>query len=55
MVMKYKKYINLVIGILFLIIGVFCLFIKSMSIEYIDSNNILHENFFLIPIAFSLC
>ena len=50
--MKYKKYITLVIGILFLIIGVFCIFIKSMSTEYIDSNNILHEDFFLIPIAF---
>lgn len=50
--MKYRKHIIFIIGTLFLVVGVSCFFIKSMSVEYIDSSNILHENFFLISLAF---
>ena len=31
-----------------------CIFLKAVSVEYVDAQGILHENFFLIPIAF-LC
>ena len=37
-----------------MIIGIILFLIKGMSVEYIDSQGILHENFFLIPIGF-LC
>ena len=33
-------------------IGILLLVIKDMSVEYIDANGILHENFFLVPIGF---
>lgn len=40
------------IGCFLLLFGFACFFIKSRSVEYIDSTGILHENFFLIPIGF---
>lgn len=42
----------LVIGAFFLLIGIIMLVIKGLSVEYIDSNGFLHENFFLIPLGF---
>ena len=42
----------LVIGSFFLLIGIIMLVIKGLSVEYIDSNGFLHENFFLIPLGF---
>ncbi|MGI6361517.1 MAG: DUF3955 domain-containing protein [Bacillota bacterium] len=44
--------IAVVIGTLLLCIGATCLIIKGMSVEYIDAQGVLHENFFLIPIGF---
>ena len=32
--------------------GIGCLVIKSLSVEYIDAQGMLHENFFLLPIGF---
>ena len=49
--------INLVttlIGAGLLLLGVICIIIKAFSVEYIDAQGILHENFFLLPIGFSL-
>ena len=46
--------ITTLIGGSFLLIGVMLLVIKGMSVEYIDAEGILHENFFLIPTGF-LC
>lgn len=44
--------ISACIGTALFIIGAACLGIKSASVEYLDSAGVLHENFFLIPIAF---
>ena len=46
--------ISSVIGGVLLLIGVMLLVIKGMSVEYIDAEGILHENFFLLPLGF-LC
>lgn len=50
---KYNM-ISSVIGGVLLLIGVMLLVIKGMSVEYIDAEGILHENFFLLPLGF-LC
>ncbi|MCQ9210361.1 DUF3955 domain-containing protein [Granulicatella seriolae] len=39
------------IGAFLLFFGATLLFIKSISVEYIDAEGFLHENFFLIPIG----
>lgn len=41
-----------IIGAVLLCIGAACLVIKGMSVEYIDAQGILHENFFLLPVGF---
>lgn len=43
-----------VIGGALIIMGLMCLLIKTNSVEYIDSNGMLHENFYLIPVGFLL-
>ncbi len=50
---KYNM-ISSVVGGVLLLIGIMLLFIKGMSVEYIDAQGILHENFFLIPSGFFL-
>lgn len=44
--------ISVMIGAALLCAGIMCIVIKGLSIEYIDSDGILHENFFLLPIGF---
>lgn len=44
--------IALCVGSMLLIMGVGCIFIKAYSVEYIDADGFLHENFFLLPIGF---
>ncbi|WP_423364010.1 DUF3955 domain-containing protein [Mycoplasma sp. P36-A1] len=44
--------ISLIIGFALLILGVISFIIKSISVEYIDAQGILHENFFLIIIGY---
>lgn len=54
---KKKAKINLLttlLGTLLFIISIICLIIKAFSVGYIDAKGILHENFFLLPIGFSL-
>ena len=53
-IMYSKKFnmITSIIGGVLLCIGILLLVIKGMSVEYIDANGILHENFFLVPIGF---
>ena len=34
------------------LIGIILLVIKGLSVEYVDANGSLHENFFLIPLAY---
>jgi len=46
--------INLVMTIIatfLLLLGLMCLVIKGLSVEYVDETGLLHENFFLIPIG----
>ena len=46
--------ISIAIGGIFLCFGLACIFLKAVSVEYIDTQGILHENFFLLPVGF-LC
>ncbi len=46
--------VSLVIGCMLILMGALCVFIKASSVEYIDSAGILHENFFLLPMAAAL-
>ncbi len=48
---KYNM-ISSAIGGVLLLIGIMLLVIKGMSVEYIDAEGILHENFFLLPLGF---
>lgn len=47
---KYNR-ISILAGSMLILIGVLCLILKGMTVEYIDAQGILHENFFLIPIG----
>ena len=40
------------IGLVLMIMGLMCLFIKANSVEYVDASGILHENFYLLPVGF---
>lgn len=44
--------ICVIIGTILLCVGAACLLIKGVSVEYIDAQGILHENFFLLPVGF---
>ena len=46
--------ITICIGASLLIMGAGCILIKAFSVEYVDANGFLHENFFLLPIGFLL-
>lgn len=46
--------ITLFIGTLLLLLGIGCIIIKSLSVEYVDDYGVLHENFFLLPAGFLL-
>lgn len=50
----HMKMVAAVAGALLMIAGAACFVIKGMSVEYIDSSGILHENFFLLPIGWAL-
>ncbi len=51
---KRAKYnmITISVGTGLLLIGMMLLVIKGLSVEYIDAEGFLHENFFLIPLGF---
>lgn len=49
---RYNMITSIIGGVLFLI-GVMLFIIKGLSVEYIDAQGILHENFFLIPLGFA--
>lgn len=42
----------IIIGAVLLCIGIACLILKNLTVEYIDSDGLMHENFFLLPIGF---
>lgn len=43
---------GIIVGIIFMLIGLALFVIKGCMPEYIDENGILHEVFFLIPIGY---
>lgn len=45
-----RKYL----GAELMLVGLLLLWVKSVSVEYVDEAGVLHENFFLIPWAASL-
>ena len=47
---KYNM-ISTVVGAVLLLMGIMCFVIKGLSVEYIDAEGFLHENFFLIPVG----
>ena len=50
-----KASINLkmiVMGTFLLFLGACCFILKAITVEYIDSSGILHENFFFLPIGY---
>lgn len=42
------------VGGVLILLGAMALVIKALSVEYVDAEGVLHENFFLLPIGF-LC
>ncbi|MGN0242038.1 MAG: DUF3955 domain-containing protein [Candidatus Weimeria sp.] len=42
----------IITGAILMLIGFICFVLKSITVEYIDSQGILHENFFFIPIGY---
>jgi transcriptional regulator with XRE-family HTH domain len=50
---KMKTAVKVIItGAVLMLIGFLCFVLKGMTVEYIDAEGILHENFFFIPIGF---
>lgn len=48
-----RNLIGIIIGAALLLLGFGCLMIKGMSVEYVDADGFLHENFFLLPVGFA--
>ncbi|SEA83914.1 DNA-binding transcriptional regulator, XRE-family HTH domain [Eubacterium aggregans] len=44
--------ISISIGAALLFLGIACIGIKAVSVEYVDAAGVLHENFFLLPMGF---
>lgn len=44
--------VAIVVGTILLCLGAICLIMKGMTVEYVDAQGILHENFFLVPMGF---
>ena len=43
---------SVIIGAALMLIGLSLFVIKAMSVEYVDAQGTLHENFFLIPLGY---
>ncbi|HEM3667866.1 TPA: DUF3955 domain-containing protein [Streptococcus suis] len=43
-----------IIGSFLMVLGFACFLIEANSVEYVDSNGILHENFYLLPVGYLL-
>lgn len=48
---KYNMITDLIGGFL-MILGFVCFFIKTNSVEYVDKQGFLHENFYLISVGY---
>lgn len=47
----HSNMVTVTVGCALMLMGAFCLFVKASSVEYVDSAGMLHENFFLVPMA----
>lgn len=47
----HSNMVTVVIGCALMLMGALCVFVKANSVEYVDAAGILHENFFLLPMA----
>jgi transcriptional regulator with XRE-family HTH domain len=43
--------VTVIVGCALMLMGALCVFVKANSVEYVDAAGVLHENFFLLPIA----
>lgn len=50
---KQNNKLKLIIGIILIFIGILLLFIKGQT-DYVDTNGLLYENFFLVPLGYIL-
>jgi hypothetical protein len=44
--------VTAIVGGILMLAALACFIIKAMSVEYVDSHGILHENFFLVPVGY---
>ena len=52
---RAKMYmVSNLVGLAFCLLGIATLFLKSLTVEYVDEAGILHENFFLLPLGFGM-
>ena len=43
-----------IIGAILILLGFLCFIIKANSVEYVDVQGVLHENFYLLPVGYIL-
>lgn len=44
----------IIIGAILILLGFLCFIIKANSVEYVDVQGVLHENFYLLPVGYIL-
>ncbi len=49
-----RNLILIMIAIFCLIDGILCFVLKAATVEYIDLQGVIHENFFFLPIGYIL-
>lgn len=47
-----QNLVSIAIGAILLFMGIVCIAVKAMTGSYVDADGFLHENFYLIPMAF---
>ena len=47
-----QNLVSIVIGVILLFMGIVCIAVKAMTGSYVDADGFLHENFYLLPMAF---
>lgn len=45
--------VTVAIGCALMVMGALCVFVKANSVEYVDAAGVLHESFFLVPMAWA--
>ena len=47
-----RNLMSVTIGTILLFMGIVCIVMKAMTGSYVDADGFLHENFYLLPMAF---